>query len=170
MLMAATSVTTMVFGPISGWFSDRFGRVWFAAAGAAAATLSFMLMLGFDLESSASTIAPVFILLGVGAGMFQPANNSIIMGAVDRENLGTAFALIAAHRQVGIALGMAVTGTFFSSWKDRYDAGLVLEGFDRTEETDPNLGRPEWRQLEENKEVAIARTTTMTLRLSISRD
>jgi MFS family permease len=41
MLMAATSVTTMVFGPVSGWLSDRFGPPWFAAIGAAAATLSF---------------------------------------------------------------------------------------------------------------------------------
>lgn len=32
-LMAATSITTMVFGPVSGWLSDRFGRAWFAAVG-----------------------------------------------------------------------------------------------------------------------------------------
>jgi len=128
MLMAATSLTTMVFGPVSGWLSDRFGRVWFAAVGAAAATLSFVFMLGFDLQSSAATIAPVFVLLGVGAGTFQPANNSIIMGAVSREQLGTASALIATQRQVGIAVGMALTGTLFSLWKAGYEQGLVDQG------------------------------------------
>jgi len=132
LLMAATSVTTMVFGPASGWLSDRFGRVWFAAIGAAAATLAYVFMLGFDLQSSAGTIAPVFVLLGVGAGTFQPANNSIIMGAVTRQHLGTASALIATQRQVGIAVGMAMTGTLFSAWRDGYQEGLVRLGMDGT--------------------------------------
>jgi EmrB/QacA subfamily drug resistance transporter len=128
LLMAATSATTLVFGPVSGWLSDRFGPVWFAAIGAAAATLSFVCMLGFDLESAAATVAAVFVLLGVGAGTFQPANNSIIMSAVTREHLGTASALIATQRQVGIAVGMAWTGTLFSAWRDGYQEGLVKIG------------------------------------------
>jgi len=130
LLMAATSVTTMVFGPVSGWLSDRYGRVLFASIGAAAATLSFVFMLGFDLQTTMGTIALVFVLLGVGAGTFQPANNSIIMGAVSREHLGTASALIATQRQVGIAVGMAWTGTLFSAWKEGYEKGLVALGMD----------------------------------------
>mgnify|MGYP002387856535 CR=1 FL=1 len=130
LLMAATSVTTLVFGPTSGWLSDRFGRVWFAAIGAAAATLSFVFMLGFDLQSSTGSVAAVFVLLGVGAGTFQPANNSIIMSAVTREHLGTASALIATQRQVGIAVGMAWTGTLFSAWRDGYQEGLAKIGMD----------------------------------------
>jgi EmrB/QacA subfamily drug resistance transporter len=129
LLMAATSVTTMVFGPVSGWLSDRFGPVWFAAIGAAVATMSFVFMLGFDLQSAARTITPVFVLLGVGVGTFQPANNSIIMSAVSRKRLGTASALIATQRQVGIAVGMAVSGTLYSSWRDRYQEEFVQQGF-----------------------------------------
>jgi MFS family permease len=136
LLMAATSVTTMVFGPISGWLSDRFGRVWFAAIGAAAATLSYVLMLGFDLQSSVGTIAMAFVVLGIGAGTFQPANNSIIIGAVSREHLGTASALIATQRQVGIAIGMAAIGTLFSAWKEEYEQGLVKLGVDAVRASD----------------------------------
>jgi MFS family permease len=130
LLMAVTSMTTMVFGPGSGWLSDRFNRVWFAAIGAAAAALSFVCMLGFDLQSTAGTIGAAFVLLGVGAGTFQPANNSIIMAAVTREHLGSASALIATERQVGIAVGMAWTGTLFSAWRDGYQGGLVKIGMD----------------------------------------
>lgn len=130
LLMAATSVATMVFGPISGWLSDRFGRESFSAAGSAAALIAFAFMLGFDLQSNAGTIAPVFILLGVGTGTFQPANNSIIMGEVRREQLGTASALIATQRQVGIAVGMAVIGTLFSGWQERFREGFIAKGID----------------------------------------
>jgi EmrB/QacA subfamily drug resistance transporter len=129
-LMAVNSVTTMVFGPISGWLSDRFGRIWFAAAGSAATAVSFALMLGFDLQSSVGTIATAFVMLGVGVGAFQPSNNSIIMGAVSREHLGTASALIATQRQVGIAVGMAMCGTLYSTWKEGYQEKLVEQGIE----------------------------------------
>ncbi|MBN2468750.1 MAG: MFS transporter [Deltaproteobacteria bacterium] len=130
MLMAVTSVTTMVFGPISGWLSDKFGPVWFAAFGAAAAAMSFLFMLGFDLQSSTQAITPVFVLVGIGAGTFQPANNSIIMSAVQRENLGTASAIIATQRQVGIAVGMAWTGTLFTLWENGYRQDFLQQGMD----------------------------------------
>jgi EmrB/QacA subfamily drug resistance transporter len=130
MLLAVTSVTTMVFGPVSGWLSDRFGRAWFAAVAAAATALAFVFMLGFDLQSSPGTIAPVLVLLGVGAGMFHPANNSIIMSAVGREHLGTASALIATQRQVGLAVGMAMAGTLFSLWQGTYQERFLQQGVD----------------------------------------
>jgi hypothetical protein len=66
------------------------------------------------------------------AGTFQPANNSIIMETATREHLGTASALIATQRQVGIAVGMAWTGTLFSAWRDGYQEGLVKLGTDGT--------------------------------------
>ncbi len=130
LLMATTSVTTMVFGPMSGWLSDRFGPVWFAAIGATAAALAYVCMLGFDLQSTVGSIAPVFVLLGVGAGTFHPANNSIIMGAASRERLSTASALMATYRQVGIAVGMAVTGTLFSAGTESFHQALTRQGID----------------------------------------
>jgi MFS family permease len=103
-----------VSGPISGSLSDRLGAALFAAAGAAAMTLSFVFMLGFDLQTGSQAIVPVLILLGVGIGMFQPPNNSLIMGSVSRDRLGTASALIATLRQVGLSLGMALAATLYS--------------------------------------------------------
>jgi hypothetical protein len=55
------------------------------------------------------------VLLLLGIGSLHPANNSIIMGTVTKDLLGTASALIATLRQVCIDVGMAVTGTFFSA-------------------------------------------------------
>jgi len=132
LLMAATSVTTMVFGPVSGWLSDRFNPVWFAAIGAAAAAVAYVFMLGFDLQSTVGSIAPVFVLLGIGVGTFQPSNNSIVMGTASREHLSTASALIATQRQVGIAVGMAVVGTLFSARTESFHQALLREGMEAT--------------------------------------
>jgi len=128
LLMAVNAMTTIVVGPISGSLSDRFGPVWFSTIGAAATAAAFYLMRGFDLETHITTIVPVLILLGVGVGCFQPSNNSIIMGAVTREHLGTASALIATQRQVGLSMGMALVGSLFSARRTIYQAELLGQG------------------------------------------
>ncbi|MEW6666081.1 MAG: MFS transporter [Thermodesulfobacteriota bacterium] len=113
-LLAVNSMATIVSGPISGSLSDRLGAARFAAAGAAATTVSFVFMLGFDLQTGAQTLVPVLVLMGVGIGMFQPPNNSLILGSAPRNQIGTASALIATLRQVGISIGMALAGTLYS--------------------------------------------------------
>jgi MFS family permease len=127
-LLAVHSMTTIVFGPISGWLSDRFGASWFAIIGASATTAAYLLMRTFDLHTPVSGIVPVLILLGMGIGTFQPPNNSTIMGATPRDRLGTASALIATLRQVGISLGMALAGTLFTARRLIYQAELIKKG------------------------------------------
>jgi len=130
LLLAVHSMTTIIFGPISGWLSDRFGPSWFAIIGASATTAAYFFMRTFDLHTPVSGIVPVLILLGVGIGTFQPPNNSTIMGATPRDRLGTASALIATLRQVGISLGMALAGTLFATRRTIYQAELIKKGAD----------------------------------------
>jgi EmrB/QacA subfamily drug resistance transporter len=128
LLMAVNAMTTIVVGPISGSLSDRFGPVWFSTIGAAAIAAAFYCVRGFDLETHITAIIPVLVLLGVGIGTFQPPNNSIIMGAVSKEHLGTASALIATQRQVGLSLGMALAGSMFSARRAMHQAELLGQG------------------------------------------
>ena len=130
LLMAVNAMTTIVVGPISGSLSDRFGPVWFSTIGAAATAAAFYCVRGFDLETHITAIIPVLVLLGVGIGTFQPPNNSIIMGAVTKEHLGTASALIATQRQVGLSLGMALAGSLFSARRAIYQVELLGQGLE----------------------------------------
>ena len=132
LLLAVTSMSAIVSGPISGWLSDRFGSARFAALGALLTTAAFAFMLDFDLYTPVTMIIPVLILLGLGVGTFQAPNNSVIMGAVPRERLGTASALIATQRQVGISLGLALAGTMFSARRLIHQEVLIREGLEKT--------------------------------------
>lgn len=127
-LMAVNAMTAVVVGPISGSLSDRFGPVRFSTVGAGAIAAAFYLMRGFDLQTQVTAIIPVLVLLGLGVGTFQPPNNSIIMGAVGKEHLGTASALIATQRQVGLSLGMALTGSMFTARRAIHQAELSRQG------------------------------------------
>lgn len=128
LLLAVHSVAAMVFGPISGWLSDRFGPFRFAIVGASAVTTGFFLMRFFNLQTSVTMIIPVLILSGLGVGAFQAPNNSMIMGGAPRNRLGTASALIATLRQVGLSLGMAVAGAVFTARQAVYETRFVEAG------------------------------------------
>jgi len=121
-------MVTMVIGPLSGSLSDRYGPLKFSAIGAGAIGAAYGLMFAFDVQTPLTFIILVLFLLGIGIGSFHPSNHSIIMGAVTRDHLGMASALIATQRQVGIAVGMAVTGTFFSARMIMHKAVLYQEG------------------------------------------
>ncbi|MFH1491109.1 MAG: MFS transporter, partial [Pseudomonadota bacterium] len=128
LLMAVLSLTTIVSGPLSGWLSDRYGAVWFSTSGAWLIAIAFFAMRSFDLQTTVSSIIPVLVVMGLGVGTFQVPNNSTIMKAVPRDHLGTASALLATFRQVGMTFGMALAGTLFSARRLVYQNELVSSG------------------------------------------
>jgi EmrB/QacA subfamily drug resistance transporter len=127
-VMTVVSMMAIIVGPISGWLSDRFGQVWFATLGAIITIISFWLIFGFDLKSQIIDIVPALALAGLGMGMFQSPNNSSIMGAVSVDRLGTASAMIATSRQVGISLGTALAGTIYSGQLIYHQTELTRQG------------------------------------------
>jgi EmrB/QacA subfamily drug resistance transporter len=131
--MAIVSMGTIVFGPISGSLSDRYGVVKFATLGAFIAALSFVLMRGFALTTSPAHIVLVLFMYGLGIGMFQPPNNSTIITAVTPDRLGTASAMITTQRSVALSLGTALTGLLFSLRLDTYKTVLAQTGLAASE-------------------------------------
>ena len=129
-LISVNSMTTIISGPVSGSLSDRFGPFWFSVLGGAAMTLAFLFMQGFNLDTGMATIIFSFIALGIGIGLFNPSNNSILMGSVTRDRLGMASALIATVRQVGLSLGTAIAGAIFSARLVIHKAQLRVQGLD----------------------------------------
>ncbi len=128
-MMTVVSMTAIIVGPISGWLSDRFGQARFATLGAVLTITSFWLIFGFNPESRIVDIVLALALAGLGMGMFQSPNNSSIMGAVREDRYGTASAMIATSRQVGISLGMALSGTIYSTQLVYHQAKLIGGGF-----------------------------------------
>ncbi|MBW1802725.1 MAG: MFS transporter [Deltaproteobacteria bacterium] len=128
LLLSVNSMATIVSGPLGGWFSDRFGAVWPSSLGAGLSAVVFFILLGFDLQTPVNTIILVLILLGLGVGMFNPANNSVIMSAVSRDRLGSTSALVATQRHVGVSIGMTVIGVLFSAKNSAYQAEIMQTG------------------------------------------
>jgi predicted MFS family arabinose efflux permease len=112
--LSAVPVALSVTSPLAGWLSDRFG-------GRALSGLGMLVLaagLGALSLSGAGTTLPAAMVrlavCGVGMGLLQAPNNSGIMGALPRERLGSGGGLLATSRNVGMAIGVALSGSLFA--------------------------------------------------------
>jgi len=104
-----------VVSPISGWLSDRTSSHVLSSIGIGIATLSIFLLGYLNDNSSFMDVALRLSLLGLGMGLFQPPNNSIIMGSLPKEQLGIAAGIMGTMRNIGMVIGVAVSGAVFSN-------------------------------------------------------
>ncbi len=104
-----------VVAPMSGWLSDRTNSYILSSIGLSIASVS-ILSLGFlSSKSGFMDVVLRLALLGLGMGLFQAPNNSIIMGSLPKEQLGIAAGTLGTMRNMGMVIGVAVSGAVFSS-------------------------------------------------------
>jgi hypothetical protein len=72
-------------------------------------------MRGLDASTSWTHLIPGLILAGAGVGLVNPPLASTAVGVVKPQQAGMASGISSTFRQVGIATGIALLGTLFSS-------------------------------------------------------
>ena len=109
LFIMAPALGMTIFGPIGGRLSDRFGWRKFTVGGLALMAgmiLTFSAIL--DAGTSVALIIPLFAVGGIGAGLFSSANQSSILGAVERTEYGVISALIHLARTSGNVFGVSL--------------------------------------------------------------
>jgi len=109
-IMASSPIATLCVAPLSGAVSDRIGTRGLAFLGMSIAALALYLLSELKASSGSFDIMWRLGVFGLGMGIFQSPNNSTIMGNVPRAQLGVASGILAAMRNVGMALGIAIAG------------------------------------------------------------
>jgi EmrB/QacA subfamily drug resistance transporter len=111
----AVPLVMSVAAPFSGWLSDRTNSFLLSSIGIGISSVS-ILWLGYLTPTSGSIdVVLRLALLGLGMGLFQAPNNSIIMGALPKEKIGIAAGTLGTMRNMGMVIGIAVSGAVFSS-------------------------------------------------------
>jgi predicted MFS family arabinose efflux permease len=77
--------------------------------------VGLLLMRGLDASSQWTHLIPGLIVSGLGIGMVNPPLASTAVGVVTPDRAGMASGINSTFRQVGIATGIALLGTLFSS-------------------------------------------------------
>ncbi len=77
--------------------------------------IGLLLMRGLDAGSTWTQLIPGLLVSGAGVGLVNPPLASTAVGVVAPERAGMASGISSTFRQVGIATGIALLGTLFSS-------------------------------------------------------
>ncbi|HEX2925777.1 MAG TPA: MFS transporter, partial [Ruminiclostridium sp.] len=101
--------------PISGAISDRCDSRYISTAGTAVMAGGLFMMSFLNSNTSTAYIIISMIIIGLGFGMFQTPNNSAIMGNAPQEYRGIASGTLATMRNIGMVMGVAVSGALFSA-------------------------------------------------------
>ena len=109
------TVMIVIFAPIAGKLSDRVGSRWLIAAGMMTVAACCLLLSTINLHSSFWNLLPAFILGGLGMSFVMTPMSAAVMGAAPVEKAGVASGVLNTFRQVGVALGIAITGAIITN-------------------------------------------------------
>ncbi len=107
LLMTAQPALMAVTAPLSGLLADRFGARGPATAGMLVLAAGLALVSASAGGSDARIVASLAVV-GLGAGLYVAPNNASIMAAAPRGRQGTAAAMAATARNVGMACGVTL--------------------------------------------------------------
>ena len=115
-ILIANSVGMMAAGPVVGRITDRTGnnRI-FCIAGALVAALGFVMMMGFDDETSIAFILLALFIMGAGMGMTLVSATNLAYGFVSESENGQLSGQTTTFRQAGSSAGVAILNAVFMS-------------------------------------------------------
>jgi len=109
-IMTAFPLAVLVTAPIAGILSDKIGQRGLAFSGSFLCAVAAVTLAALDQESNPAEIGWRLGLFGLGTGLFQPPNNSAVMGSVPKYRLGIAGGVMSAIRNAGMVFGIAIGG------------------------------------------------------------
>ncbi|MFE3757464.1 MFS transporter [Nocardia tengchongensis] len=110
------SAVMMVIGGVAGALTAKVSPRWLLGIGSlavGAGMISVPLLLKSD--SSWTALLANFLLIGVGMGIFNPTRAAMAINVVEPARAGMSNGVSETFQQIGVALGIAVFGSFFEA-------------------------------------------------------
>jgi len=113
--------------PLSGYISDSIGSRILCTLGMLVMSIALFMLSMLTPSHAYILVALPLALVGIGTGIFISPNNSIIMSAIGQANRGVASGAVATSRNIGMVLGVAMSGLIFNSIFHSLSGGLTLK-------------------------------------------
>jgi MFS family permease len=127
-LLMLMSIIGTVASPLGGWLSDRMPPAYITTLALIIVSGSMWWLTQLGADSSVAQATVRMIAVGLGIGLFQAANATLIMGSVPSDQLGTGGALLTMSRSMGTVSSVALMGALFASRLDVHARALAREG------------------------------------------
>lgn len=113
-IMITPFLFLFLLSPLSGSLSDKIGSRYLCTAGMAVVAISLFLLSILDADAGKADIAWRMAIAGIGIALFISPNSSTTMTSLPPKNRGIAGAIIAVARNLGMVLGIAISGAVFN--------------------------------------------------------
>ena len=124
-LLMLTPVIAGSVAPLGGWLSDRMPPAYLTTSALVVSAVAMLWFSTLTAESFVEDVALRMALGGIGLGVFQAANATLIMGAVPRDRLGSGGALISLSMSMGIVTSVALMGGIFDGRLAMHEAATA---------------------------------------------
>jgi EmrB/QacA subfamily drug resistance transporter len=128
-IMACIFVSLFIVSPFSGALYDRIGSRLLCTLAMALIACSLFSLAAMPANASFFSIIWRLSLAGIGTAVFLPPNSAAAFSAVAPESRGVASATVAAARNLGMVLGVAIAGAIFNSAFYKLSNGLSLKEY-----------------------------------------
>lgn len=107
-LLMLFPISMVIVAPLSGALSDKIGSELLTFAGLVVMVIAQIGLAQLHAGSSIPLVGLWIAMLGIGSGLFQSPNNSLIMSTVPRTQLGSAGSVNSLVRNVGMVVGITL--------------------------------------------------------------
>ena len=104
-------ITLSIISPLSGTLADKIGSEIIAIIGLCLLSISFVLMATIHEATPLWIVGVYSVVMGIGNGMFQSPNNTLVMSTVQKNKLGIAGSVNALVRNLGMIFGVTIGTT-----------------------------------------------------------
>ncbi len=125
MLLISEPILMVIFSPISGKLSDKYGSREIAAIGMLLIGLSFLSLFFMQITSPIHIVIPLAVI-GIGFGLFSAPNTNSVMGSVTPDKFGLASGTLGTMRFTGQLISIALSSSLLASALPK---NLILEMF-----------------------------------------
>jgi EmrB/QacA subfamily drug resistance transporter len=114
-ILVTIPATIVIFSPLAGYLSDKFGQRPVSSLGLLISTSSIISMLFINPDVPMWKIIMALIAFGIGIGVFGSPNNSALMGSVDIKDRGSAGGVLATVRNLGMVSGLGIISIIYNA-------------------------------------------------------
>ena len=127
LFMVVPFIFLFFVSPISGSIYDRLGSRMLCTVGMTILAVALFSVSTLNCEQSGFSIVWRLALVGLGTAIFLPPNSSAAMTAVPARRRGIAAGTVAAARNLGMVMGVALAGAIFNTYFHILSGGLSLK-------------------------------------------
>lgn len=129
LIMMALPASIMLMSPLAGWLADHFEKRIIATTGLIVSATAVLMLSATAADSSIFSITIRLILIGTGQALFLSPNSAAVLGSTITRQAGSAAALLATSRNLGMLMGIALATLIFTLVFSAQTGGLDMKDF-----------------------------------------